>query len=279
MIVRGEPVDVHLFLMRACHSGAAFVAAFQSETQQAFLEGHVGALEFFGGVFGPDPLRQPALGRGEGAEGPPPGGVRPLRRPALPLRLRFLLLPRRAARALTRRAAWRARSGAFAAATWCRCPRCESLAELNERLAAACWPDLDRTIVGRREPVGEMLERERRLLERPPRRAPLHRRGGEPARRLQGAGHGPPEPLLGPGPPGRDAGPRRRSARGRSRSGTTAELVATHERLAGRHGTSAQLDHYLDLLSQKARCPGALPGAAPAARPRRLAAVLRSALE
>jgi hypothetical protein len=31
--------------MRACHSGASFVAAFQAETQQAFLEGHVGAFE------------------------------------------------------------------------------------------------------------------------------------------------------------------------------------------------------------------------------------------
>jgi transcriptional regulator with XRE-family HTH domain len=27
VIVRGEPVDVHLFLMRACHSGASYVAA------------------------------------------------------------------------------------------------------------------------------------------------------------------------------------------------------------------------------------------------------------
>jgi hypothetical protein len=42
---------VHLFLMRACHSGASFVMAFERETQQAFLEGHVAALEWFGGVF------------------------------------------------------------------------------------------------------------------------------------------------------------------------------------------------------------------------------------
>ena len=37
--------------MRACFSGAAFVMAFQDETQQAFLEGHVRALEWHGGVF------------------------------------------------------------------------------------------------------------------------------------------------------------------------------------------------------------------------------------
>ena len=50
---------VHLFEMRACFSGAAFVMAFGDETQQAFLEGHVRALEWHGGVFDADPLRQP----------------------------------------------------------------------------------------------------------------------------------------------------------------------------------------------------------------------------
>ena len=30
VVMRGEPVDVHLFLMRACHSGASFVIAFES---------------------------------------------------------------------------------------------------------------------------------------------------------------------------------------------------------------------------------------------------------
>ena len=38
VILRGEPVEVHVFLMRTCHSGASFVAVFQAETQQAFLE-------------------------------------------------------------------------------------------------------------------------------------------------------------------------------------------------------------------------------------------------
>jgi len=33
--------------MRACHSGAAYVAAFEAETQQAFLEGHVAAWSSF----------------------------------------------------------------------------------------------------------------------------------------------------------------------------------------------------------------------------------------
>ena len=32
-----------------CFSGASFVIAFQGESQQAFLEGHVAAFEFYGG--------------------------------------------------------------------------------------------------------------------------------------------------------------------------------------------------------------------------------------
>ena len=51
VLLRGELVEVHLFEMRACFSGAAFVIAFGDETQQAFLEGHVRALEWHGGVF------------------------------------------------------------------------------------------------------------------------------------------------------------------------------------------------------------------------------------
>jgi hypothetical protein len=47
----GERRTIHLFLMRSCFSGACFCQAFARETQQAFLEGHVGALQFFGGAF------------------------------------------------------------------------------------------------------------------------------------------------------------------------------------------------------------------------------------
>jgi hypothetical protein len=45
------PMRVHLFVMRASFSGAAFCQASLVETQQAFLELHVQAFEWFGGVF------------------------------------------------------------------------------------------------------------------------------------------------------------------------------------------------------------------------------------
>jgi transposase len=51
VILRGVPTKVFVFHMRACHSGGAFVMAFGRETQQAFLEAHAAAFDWFGGVF------------------------------------------------------------------------------------------------------------------------------------------------------------------------------------------------------------------------------------
>ena len=52
VLIAGAPTRVFLILMRACFSGACFVQGHTRETQQAFLEGHLAAFEFFGGVFG-----------------------------------------------------------------------------------------------------------------------------------------------------------------------------------------------------------------------------------
>lgn len=48
----GAERRVYLFHMRACLSGAAFAMAFPHCSQQAFLEAHVEAFDWFGGVFG-----------------------------------------------------------------------------------------------------------------------------------------------------------------------------------------------------------------------------------
>ena len=47
----GARAVVHLFVMRACFSAAAFCMASPVETQQAFLEGHQLTFAWFGGVF------------------------------------------------------------------------------------------------------------------------------------------------------------------------------------------------------------------------------------
>ena len=42
---------VYFFLMRACYSGFEFHMAFERQNQQSFLEAHVAAFNYFGGVF------------------------------------------------------------------------------------------------------------------------------------------------------------------------------------------------------------------------------------
>jgi transposase len=51
VVLRGARTKVFIFHMRACHSGGSFVVAFPRETQQAFLEAHAAAFDWFGGVF------------------------------------------------------------------------------------------------------------------------------------------------------------------------------------------------------------------------------------
>lgn len=50
IILAGQPITVQLFCLRLCYSKAAFVYAFPHQRQEAFLEGHQRAFEFFGGV-------------------------------------------------------------------------------------------------------------------------------------------------------------------------------------------------------------------------------------
>src|ERR687885_1969428 len=49
-VIGGERVKLHLFCMDLPHSDAAFAKAYPAETTEAFLDGHVSALAFFGGV-------------------------------------------------------------------------------------------------------------------------------------------------------------------------------------------------------------------------------------
>lgn len=48
--IAGLIVKCWMFVMRLSHSGRAFHVAFATQAQEAFLEGHVLAFEYFGGV-------------------------------------------------------------------------------------------------------------------------------------------------------------------------------------------------------------------------------------
>ncbi len=53
VIMRCAPIQIGLFYMRACHSGASYVGAFPRMTQQAFLEAHAEAFSYFGAIPSP----------------------------------------------------------------------------------------------------------------------------------------------------------------------------------------------------------------------------------
>lgn len=253
VILRSDPVKVHVFLMRACHSGASFAVAFRAETQQAFLEGHVRAFDWFEGVF--PTIRYDNLGSAvarmlKGRRRVECDRFVALRSHYL-FESVFCLSGKRGAH---EKGGVENEVGRFRHRHLVLVPKVGSMSELNESLEEACWADLDRTIVGRGEPVGQALARERRLLGDLPRDA--HRTAQEATPRVDSKAmvsvrsnrYSVPASL---------AGRRVRAQIGASEIDIWHErkIVASHERLAGKHETSAQLAHYLDLLERK---PGAL---------------------
>ncbi len=56
-VIAGVRQKIHFFCMDLPHSDACFVKAYPAETTEAFLDGHVAAFAFFGGVPALDPLR------------------------------------------------------------------------------------------------------------------------------------------------------------------------------------------------------------------------------
>ena len=253
--IDGQFVKVHLFQLRLCHSGAAFAAAFRGETQQAFLEGHADAFEFLGGV--------PALVRYDNLGSAVKQVLKGRRRVEsdrfVALRSHYLFesaFTRIGLAGAHEKGGIEGEVGRFRRRHLVPVPMVGSLAELNARLLAACEADLGRRITGHQGTVGEALVRERPLLRALP---------GERAQTSEQASprvdakamvtvrqnrYSVPVGLVG----------RRVHAEIGARVITVAhggKPVALHDRLAGRFGVSAQLDHYLELLAHK---PGALAG-------------------
>ena len=133
-------------------------------------------------------------------------------------------------------------------------PEVASIEELNELLEQACWQDLDRTITGQTETVGQRRDRERLLLNTLPREP--HPTWEEATPRVDSKAlatvrsnrYSVPASLAG-------LRIRARVGAGEISFWHDGKQVARHERLHGNHQISAKLDHYLDLLARK---PGAL---------------------
>jgi transposase len=251
--VAGVLTVLGLFLMRSCFSGACFVMAFESQCQQAFLEGHVHALSWYGGVFATiryDNLASAAKKTMKGRNRVENERFTALRSHYL-YESWFTLVGIQGAH---EKGGVENEVGRFRRNHLVPVPEVADLAQLNDRLLACSMRDLDRTITGQGETVGARLSQEIDMLRALP-AAPFatweqssHRVNQKSMIVVRRNHYSVPVRLVGSKVAAR-VGAREIEVLADGRS------VATHPRLRGSQLRSARLDHYLELLSRK---PGAL---------------------
>jgi transposase len=249
----GERVTVHLFVMRASFSGAAFCQASLVESQQAFLELHAQAFGWFGGVY-------PKI-RYDNLKSAVKKILRGRRRAEsdrfVALRSHYLFDSQFTTPGLEgahEKGGVEGEVGRFRRRYLVPVPVVADLAELNTMLLAGCEADLARRIDGRPGTVGEAWAAERPLLLALPAEgfdsaeAAAPRVDQKSLVTIRQNRYSVPVALAG----------LKVSARVGAREITISHggrVIARHERLHGKFATSAQLDHYLELLARK---PGAL---------------------
>jgi len=255
--LNGEPVLLQVFAMRSMVSGAAFHRAYQRATQQAFLEAHEHAFQYFQGVF--------RLLRYDNLKAAVKKIVRGFRR-------------EETARFIAFRSHWRFESefctpyeahekggiegeaGYFRRNHWVPMPKARDLAELNSQLLAACHQDEGRQLAGHSQPVGAAMIAERVHL------LPLAEHGFQLAEisfpRVDGLGCVRVRTNLysAPARPGRTVEVRLHPSWVEVRDEGC--QIARHERCYERNQQVLDLEHYLDVLERK---PGALAGSKPLA--------------
>jgi transposase len=253
VVLAGGAMIVHLFVMRASFSGAAFCQASLVETQQAFLELHVQAFEWFGGVF-------PSL-KFDNLKSAVKKVLKGRRRVEsdrfVALRSHYLFASQFTTPGIEgahEKGGVEGEVGRHRRNHLVPVPHVADLAELNRLLLAGCEQDLDRRIDGRPVTVGEAWAVERPLLLDLPAEpydaceSAAPRVDAKSLVTIRQNRYSVPVALAG----------LKVSARVGAREITINHAglqVARHERMHGKFGTSAQLDHYLELLQRK---PGGL---------------------
>jgi hypothetical protein len=254
----GVRTTTHLFFMRASFSGAAFCAASLVETQQAFLELHVEAFEWFNGVFAE--LRYDNLG--SAVKKVLRGRRRAETDRFIALRSHYLFESQFTTVGIEgahEKGGVEGEVGRLRRNHLVPVPAVADLAELNVMIRAGCEADLRRRIVGREETVGEAWAVERPLLRTLP--AERYDASETVSPRVDQKSlvtvrqnrYSVPVALAG----------LKVAVRVGAREITIShagKVVACHQRLHGRYGTSATLDHYLELLARK---PGGLERSLP----------------
>jgi transposase len=262
-MIAGVLTKVWLFVLRLSCSGRAFHVAFATQAQEAFLEGHVWAFEQFGAV--PARIRYDNL---------KPAVARVLRGRDRAESERFTALRSHygfdsffcipGKQGSHEKGGVEGEIGRFRRRHLVPVPSVASLAALNERIAAADIVDDGRVITGRPVTVAAAFAAEQ------PAMLALPAEPFDPARLLQVRVDGRARICVRQNyysVPARYAG--RRLAVRLSATAVQAldgpQVVAAHERAAGKYGEVLTLDHYLEVLRYK---PGALPGASALAQAR-----------
>ncbi|MBZ4537774.1 IS21 family transposase [Mycobacterium avium] len=254
--IGGELVKCWMFVMRLSCAGRAFHVAFTTQGQEAFLQGHVLAFSHFGGV--PARIRYDNL---------KPAVTKVLKGRNRAESDRFVALRshygydsffcRPGKEGAHEKGGVEGDIGRFRRRHLVPVPDAVSLAELNRLIAAGDLLDDTRVITGRPCTVAEAFADELPMLQ------PLPMETFDPALILRTRVDLKARVSVRQchySVPARYAG-RRLTVR---LTATTvevfdaAQLVAHHERAAGRHVEVLALDHYLEVLKSK---PGALPGA------------------
>ena len=258
----GVRTRVHLFHMRSCFSGAAFTMASPVETQQAFLEGHVLAFDWFGGVFAE--VRYDNLG--SAVKKVLRGRRRVETDRFIAMRSHYLyesIFTTPGIEGAHEKGGVEGEVGRFRRNHLVPVPSVGSIGQLNLLLAEATEQDLGRRITGRPVTVAEQLSVERPLLRAlpaafDPTETTTVRVDAKALITVRQNRYSVPVAL---------AGLRVTVAIGATelRVMHRDREVAVHERLHGRSGTRASLDHYLELLARK---PGALARSLPLAQER-----------
>ncbi len=253
----GEQVLLQVFSMRSMASGAAFHRAYHRATQQAFLEAHEHAFNFFGGVFG--------LLRYDNLRSAVKKILRGYRR-------------EETARFIAFRSHWRfasefcspyeahekggieSEAGYFRRNHWVPLPKARDLEDLNAQLLTACHADERRQIAGKSRAVGALMIEERAQL------LPLAEHGFDLADisfpRVDGLGCVRVRTNLYSAPVDVGKTVEVRLYPSCVEIWNEGRCLARHERCYERNQQVLDLEHYLDVLERK---PGALVGSKPLA--------------
>jgi transposase len=259
----GVLTKLWMFVMRVSCSGRAFHVAFATQAQEAFLEGHVLALEYFGAV--PGRVRYDNL---------KPAVVRVLRGRDRTESERFIALRSHygfdsffctpGKEGAHEKGGVESGIGRFRRRHLVPVPAVASLAALNQLISAADMVDDGRVITGRPVTIAAAFAEEQLAM------LPLPADPFDPARLLEARVDARARVCVRQNyysVPARYAG-RRLPVRLPASSVEVLEgprVVARHQRAAGRYAEVLVLDHYLEVLARK---PGALPGATALAQAR-----------